>query len=98
MAEFAYGPTGHNANYGPVRNQWHVDHITGGSSSGSGSAVAPRLTFAALGSDTRGSIRMPPHFCGVPGLKTTYGRISPPRAMPLSPPPAPPPPPPPPPP
>src|SRR5258707_15187362 len=54
MVEFAYGPTGHNAHYGPVRNPWHVDHITGGSSSGSGSAVAARLTFAALGSDNRG--------------------------------------------
>src|ERR1700738_3457880 len=76
MVEFAYGPTGHNAHYGPVRNPWHVDHVTGGSSSGSGSAVAARLTFAALGSDTGGSIRMPAHFCGVTGLKTTVGRIS----------------------
>src|SRR5437867_1718493 len=72
MVEFAYGPTGHNVHYGAVRNPWNVDHITGGSSSGSGSAVAARLTFAALGSDTGGSIRMPAHFCGVTGLKTTY--------------------------
>jgi aspartyl-tRNA(Asn)/glutamyl-tRNA(Gln) amidotransferase subunit A len=84
MAEFAYGPTGHNAHYGAVHNPWNVDHITGGSSSGSGSAVAARLTFAALGSDTGGSIRMPAHFCGVTGLKTTYGRISRAGAMPLS--------------
>src|ERR1700720_3390456 len=84
MAEFAYGPTGHNAHYGPVHNPWGIDHITGGSSSGSGSAVAARLTFAALGSDTGGSIRMPAHFCGVTGLKTTYGRISRAGAMPLS--------------
>src|SRR6195256_690879 len=84
MAEFAYGPTGHNAHYGPVHNPWHVDHITGGSSSGSGSAVAARLTFAALGSDTGGSIRMPAHFCGVTGLKTTVGRVSRAGAMPLS--------------
>ena len=70
MAEFAYGPTGHNAHYGPVHNPWGLDHITGGSSSGSGAAVAARLTFAALGSDTGGSIRMPAHFCGVTGLKT----------------------------
>jgi aspartyl-tRNA(Asn)/glutamyl-tRNA(Gln) amidotransferase subunit A len=84
MAEFAYGPTGHNSHYGPVHNPWAVDHITGGSSSGSGSAVAARLTFAALGSDTGGSIRMPAHFCGVTGLKTTYGRISRAGAMPLS--------------
>src|SRR5258708_6973340 len=84
MAEFAYGPTGHNAHYGPVHNPWGLDHITGGSSSGSGSAVAARLTFAALGSDTGGSIRMPAHFCGVTGLKTTVGRVSRAGAMPLS--------------
>jgi aspartyl-tRNA(Asn)/glutamyl-tRNA(Gln) amidotransferase subunit A len=84
MVEFAYGPTGHNVHYGAVRNPWNVDHITGGSSSGSGSAVAARLTFAALGSDTGGSIRMPAHFCGVTGLKTTVGRISRAGAMPLS--------------
>src|SRR6267154_998347 len=84
MAEFAYGPTGHNAHYGPVHNPWAYDHITGGSSSGSGAAVAARLTFAALGSDTGGSIRMPAHFCGVTGLKTTVGRVSRAGAMPLS--------------
>ena len=84
MVEFAYGPTGHNVHYGAVRNPFALDHITGGSSSGSGSAVAARLTFAALGSDTGGSIRMPAHFCGVTGLKTTYGRISRAGAMPLS--------------
>jgi aspartyl-tRNA(Asn)/glutamyl-tRNA(Gln) amidotransferase subunit A len=84
MSEFAYGPTGHNAHYGPVHNPWAFDRVTGGSSSGSGSAVAARLTFAALGSDTGGSIRMPAHFCGVTGLKTTYGRISRAGAMPLS--------------
>jgi aspartyl-tRNA(Asn)/glutamyl-tRNA(Gln) amidotransferase subunit A len=84
MAEFAYGPTGHNAHFGPVHNPWHLDHITGGSSSGSGSAVAARLTFAALGSDTGGSVRMPAHFCGVTGLKTTVGRVSRAGAMPLS--------------
>jgi aspartyl-tRNA(Asn)/glutamyl-tRNA(Gln) amidotransferase subunit A len=84
MAEFAYGPTGHNAHYGPVHNPFAVDRITGGSSSGSGAAVAARLTFAALGSDTGGSIRMPAHFCGVTGLKTTVGRISRAGAMPLS--------------
>jgi aspartyl-tRNA(Asn)/glutamyl-tRNA(Gln) amidotransferase subunit A len=84
MVELAYGPTGHNTHYGAVHNPWGLDHITGGSSSGSGSAVAARLTFAALGSDTGGSIRMPAHFCGVTGLKTTYGRISRAGAMPLS--------------
>jgi aspartyl-tRNA(Asn)/glutamyl-tRNA(Gln) amidotransferase subunit A len=84
MAEFAYGPTGHNAHFGPVHNPWGLDHITGGSSSGSGAGVAARLTFAALGSDTGGSVRMPSHFCGVTGLKTTVGRVSRAGAMPLS--------------
>jgi aspartyl-tRNA(Asn)/glutamyl-tRNA(Gln) amidotransferase subunit A len=84
MVEFAYGPTGHNPHYGAVRNPWNTDHITGGSSSGSGSAVAARVTFAALGSDTGGSIRMPAHFCGVTGLKTTVGLVSRAGAMPLS--------------
>jgi aspartyl-tRNA(Asn)/glutamyl-tRNA(Gln) amidotransferase subunit A len=84
MAEFAYGPTGHNAHFGPVHSPWGLDHITGGSSSGSGAAVAARLTFAALGSDTGGSVRMPSHFCGVTGLKTTVGRVSRAGAMPLS--------------
>jgi aspartyl-tRNA(Asn)/glutamyl-tRNA(Gln) amidotransferase subunit A len=84
MVEFAYGPTGHNVHHGAVHNPFAIDHITGGSSSGSGSAVAARLTFAALGSDTGGSIRMPAHFCGVTGLKTTWGRISRAGAMPLS--------------
>src|SRR5438552_9017466 len=84
MVEFAYGPTGHNVHYGAVHNPWNVDHITGGSSSGSGSAVAARLVPAALGSDTGGSIRMPAHFCGVTGLKPTNGRVSRVNAMPLS--------------
>ncbi|QND73066.1 amidase [Tardiphaga robiniae] len=84
MVEFAYGPLGHNVHYGAVHNPWHVDHVTGGSSSGSGSAVAARLTFAALGSDTGGSIRLPAHFCGVSGLKTTVGLVSRAGAMPLS--------------
>jgi aspartyl-tRNA(Asn)/glutamyl-tRNA(Gln) amidotransferase subunit A len=84
MVEFAFGPTGHNVHYGAVHNPWNVDHVTGGSSSGSGSAVGARLTFAALGSDTGGSIRMPANFCGVTGLKTTVGRVSRAGAMPLS--------------
>jgi aspartyl-tRNA(Asn)/glutamyl-tRNA(Gln) amidotransferase subunit A len=84
MSEFAYGPTGHNAHYGAVCNPWRAECVTGGSSSGSGSAVAARLTFAALGSDTGGSIRMPAHFCGVTGLKNTVGRVSRAGAMPLS--------------
>ncbi len=84
MAEFAYGPTGHNAYLDHARNPLDPHHITGGSSSGSGAAVAARLTYAALGSDTGGSIRMPAHCCGVTGLKTTTGRVSRANVMPLS--------------
>jgi aspartyl-tRNA(Asn)/glutamyl-tRNA(Gln) amidotransferase subunit A len=84
MAEFAYGPTGHNAHLGPARNPWDQTRITGGSSSGSGAAVGARLVYAALGSDTGGSIRLPAHFCGISGLKPTYGRVSRANAMPLS--------------
>lgn len=84
MAEFAYGPTGHNTHFGAARNPWNTSHITGGSSSGSGAAVAARATFAALGSDTGGSVRLPASLCGVTGLKVTTGRISRAGAMPLS--------------
>ena len=84
MVEFAYGPTGHNVHTGNVCNPWSADSITGGSSSGSGSAVAARLVPAALGSDTGGSIRMPAHFCGVSGFKPTNDRVSRANAMPLS--------------
>src|SRR5205085_3295608 len=76
MAEFAYGPTGHNAHLGPARNPWDLTRITGGSSSGSGAAVAARLVPAALGSDTGGSIRMPAPFCGITGLMTTACSVS----------------------
>lgn len=84
MAEFAYGPTGHNEHWGDCRNPWNPDCITGGSSSGSGAAVAAHLVFGALGSDTGGSIRLPAAACGVTGLKTTWGRVSRHGAMPLS--------------
>lgn len=84
MAEFAYGPTGHNAYLGHCRNPWHTDYITGGSSSGSGAAVAARLAFGSLGSDTGGSIRAPAGICGVTGIKPTWGRVSRAGAMPLS--------------
>jgi aspartyl-tRNA(Asn)/glutamyl-tRNA(Gln) amidotransferase subunit A len=84
MSEFAYGPTGHNAYLGAARNAWDRERITGGSSSGSGTAVAARLTPAALGSDTGGSIRLPAHFCGITGLKPTANRVSRANAMPLS--------------
>ena len=84
MAEFAYGPTGHNEHWGDCRNPWDVTRITGGSSSGSGAAVAARLVFGALGSDTGGSVRLPAALCGITGLKTTLGRVSRHGAMPLS--------------
>src|SRR3989442_1378297 len=84
MAEFAYGPTGHNEHWGDCRNPWNPDYIAGGSSSGSGAAVAARLVFGALGSDTGGSVRIPAAACGATGLKTTWGRVSRHGAMPLS--------------
>jgi len=76
MSEFAAGPTGHNEHFGDCRNPWQMDHITGGSSSGSGAATAGRLVYGALGSDTGGSVRLPAAMCGVVGLKPTYGLIS----------------------
>jgi len=76
MSEFAFGPTGHNFHHGPSRNPWNPDHVTGGSSAGSGSAVGGRLVFGAMGSDTGGSIRLPAGICGVVGLKLTTTRVS----------------------
>jgi len=76
MNEFAYGATGENPTYGDVRNPWDPERITGGSSSGSGAAVAAFSAFGALGSDTGGSIRVPASLCGIVGLKPTYGRVS----------------------
>ncbi len=76
MSEFAAGPTGHNAHYGHCRNAFSPDHIAGGSSSGSGTAVAARLVYGSLGSDTGASIRVPASVNGVLGLKPTYGRVS----------------------
>jgi aspartyl-tRNA(Asn)/glutamyl-tRNA(Gln) amidotransferase subunit A len=84
MAEFAYGPTGHNSHFGHCRNPWNPQYITGGSSSGSGASLAARANFAALGSDTGGSIRLPASLCGTAGIKPTYGRVSRAGAMPLS--------------
>lgn len=84
MVEFALGVTGHNEITGNVRNPWNPAHMTGGSSSGSGASVAARCTFAALGSDTGGSVRLPAACCGVVGMKVTMGRVSRFGAMPLS--------------
>ena len=84
MVEFALGATGHNNDTGTPRNPWNIDYIPGGSSSGSGSAVAARFVFGALGTDTGGSIRHPAYCCGLVGLKPTYGRVSRYGAMPLS--------------
>jgi aspartyl-tRNA(Asn)/glutamyl-tRNA(Gln) amidotransferase subunit A len=76
LNEFAYGPDGDNAHYGRVRNPWNLERLTGGSSSGSGAALAASLCLGALGSDTGGSIRIPAALCGIAGLKPTYGRVS----------------------
>ncbi len=84
MAEFAQNGTGHNRHHGDCRNPWNLSYITGGSSSGSGAAVASRFTFAALGSDTGGSIRLPAAANGVSGIKPTQTRVSRYGVMPLS--------------
>jgi aspartyl-tRNA(Asn)/glutamyl-tRNA(Gln) amidotransferase subunit A len=74
--EFAYGIAGVNPHYGPARNPWSTEHVSGGSSSGSAVAVAALELPLALGSDTGGSIRVPSAFCGIVGLKGTWGAIS----------------------
>ena len=84
LHEFACGTTGVNPHFGPVRNPWDTQRITGGSSSGSAAAVASGEALAALGTDTGGSIRIPAAFCGVVGLKPTYGRVSNGGTVPLS--------------
>jgi aspartyl-tRNA(Asn)/glutamyl-tRNA(Gln) amidotransferase subunit A len=84
MTEFAYGPTGQNVFLGDAKNPWNAEHITGGSSSGPGVAVAARIVPAALGSDTGGSVRLPAAICGVTGMKTTLSRVSRAGCMPLA--------------
>ena len=74
--EFAFGGPSWDLPFPPARNPWNPDRFTGGSSSGSGSATAAGLALGTLGSDTAGSIRMPAHFCGIAGIKPTYGRVS----------------------
>jgi len=82
--EFAYGPTGDRSYFGPTRNPHDARRITGGSSGGSGAAVAANLCYGALGSDTGGSIRIPAALCGTVGMKPTFGRVSKSGVFPLS--------------
>jgi aspartyl-tRNA(Asn)/glutamyl-tRNA(Gln) amidotransferase subunit A len=74
--EFAFGIQFPGHRFPPSRNPWNIEHIPGGSSSGSGTALAAGMTVGSLGSDTGGSIRGPAAFCGIAGLKPTYGRVS----------------------
>jgi aspartyl-tRNA(Asn)/glutamyl-tRNA(Gln) amidotransferase subunit A len=74
--EFAYGPTGDRSYFGPTRNPYDPSRISGGSSGGSGAAVAAELCYAALGSDTAASVRVPAALCGTVGMKPTFGRVS----------------------
>lgn len=74
--EFAYGPIGDRSYFGPSRNPYDLEKITGGSSGGSGAAMAANLAYAALGTDTGGSIRIPASACGIVGMKPTFGLVS----------------------
>jgi aspartyl-tRNA(Asn)/glutamyl-tRNA(Gln) amidotransferase subunit A len=76
LHEFALGCTGDVSYFGPTRNPWALDRVTGGSSAGSGAAVAADLCFGALGTDTGGSIRVPSSWCGIVGIKPTTGLVS----------------------
>jgi aspartyl-tRNA(Asn)/glutamyl-tRNA(Gln) amidotransferase subunit A len=82
--EFAYGPTGDRSYFGATKNPHDTRRITGGSSGGSGAAVAANLCYGALGSDTGGSIRIPAALCGIVGMKPTFGRVSKSGVFPLS--------------
>ncbi len=84
MHEFAYGGSSVISAFGPVRNPWAPDHSAGGSSAGSAVAVATGMCYAAIGSDTGGSIRQPAAYCGVVGLKPSFGRVSTHGVVPLS--------------
>jgi aspartyl-tRNA(Asn)/glutamyl-tRNA(Gln) amidotransferase subunit A len=84
LHEFAYGGSGIISHFGIARNPWNTAHITGGSSSGSGAAVAAGLCYGAIGTDTAGSIRLPAAYCGITGIKPTYGLVSTRGVLPLS--------------
>jgi aspartyl-tRNA(Asn)/glutamyl-tRNA(Gln) amidotransferase subunit A len=84
LHEFAYGGSSLISWFGEVRNPWDITRLTGGSSGGSAASVAAGLGFAAVGTDTAGSIRLPAAYCGVVGLKPTYGRVSARGVVPLS--------------
>ncbi len=84
LHEFAYGGSSMVSYFGEARNAWNAAHISGGSSGGSATAVAARLGYGAIGTDTAGSIREPAALCGVVGLKPTYGRVSARGVIPLS--------------
>jgi aspartyl-tRNA(Asn)/glutamyl-tRNA(Gln) amidotransferase subunit A len=84
LHEFAYGGTSSVSYFGPVHNPWAMDRIPGGSSGGSAAATAASLCFASLGTDTAASVRGPASFCGIVGLKPTYGRVSNRGVVPLS--------------
>ena len=84
LHEFAYGGSAIIGHFGPARNPWNTAHVCGGSSSGSGAAVAACLCYGAIGTDTAGSIRLPASCCGITGLKPTYGLVSTRGVLPLS--------------